>query len=376
MVDRDLAGLVAVVDLDATVWLPEVYTLRGRPEGWLPTLGEDVRVLPGAQRALDALIERGARVAVASRSSQPAYSVALCHQVTVADGRSLAQVCGDGGLQIYAGDKQAHVRRIVEAFGCAFGDVLFFDDARDGRYGNCVRVSELGCLAVHTPGGLDEERLAAGLAARASGARGVVVEAPAAARPPPPPGGVATLPCVSLAMPFAALLLNGAKTIETRNSRLFAPYAGRVVAIRVGKKDWDSDDWKAVHPDAAGELKRGFRRGDVAGTCLVGETRPLATFDDVHRDACGVFDPQGKFGTVVAEAAWFPKPLRGVRGAPAIYDIDVPRSLVPNLKGDNVSLADVADALPDPPAPAPAPGLNRKQRRAKARVQSGALGGS
>ena len=42
-------GLVVVLDLDATVWLPEVYTLRaprGAADDWTPTLGTDVRVLP------------------------------------------------------------------------------------------------------------------------------------------------------------------------------------------------------------------------------------------------------------------------------------------------------------------------------------------
>ena len=48
-------GLVVVLDLDATVWLPEVYTLRaprGTADGWTPTLGTDVRVLPGAAAVL------------------------------------------------------------------------------------------------------------------------------------------------------------------------------------------------------------------------------------------------------------------------------------------------------------------------------------
>mgnify|MGYP003311245549 FL=1 len=322
---------VVVLDLDATVWLPEVYTLKGKPEGWLPTLGEDVRVLPGARRVLDDLAARkDLRVAVASRSSNPAYSLALLKQVKVGGG-SLEDRCEDGGVQIYAGDKQTHLRRIAKSYGCAFADMVFFDDARDGKYGNCARVAELGCVAVHTPKGLDPERFAAGLAAHAAGTRGAVVDA--AAPPRPPAGAAATVPCVSLAMPFAALLLNGAKTIETRNSRLFAPYAGRVLAIRVGKKDWDSDDWKEVHAAPKGELKRGFKRGDVAGYCRIGATRPLETFDHVLRDACGKFDPAGKFGTVVEGATWFAKPLRNVKGAPAIYDIEVPRSLLPDASG-------------------------------------------
>ena len=32
--------------------------------------------------------------------------------------------------------------------------VLFFDDARDGKYGNCEPIANMGCLTVHTPNGL------------------------------------------------------------------------------------------------------------------------------------------------------------------------------------------------------------------------------
>eukprot|EP00956_Cyclotella_meneghiniana_P043253 scaffold260322_cov83-Cyclotella_meneghiniana.AAC.1 len=37
--------------------------------------------------------------------------------------------------------------------------MLFFDDARDGKYGNCEPVSSLGVLSVHTPNGIYEESI-------------------------------------------------------------------------------------------------------------------------------------------------------------------------------------------------------------------------
>ena len=75
--------------------------------------------------------------------------------------------------------------------------------------------------------------------------------------------------------PFAALLLNGFKTLETRNNELFAPYEGRRVVVRVGMKDWDNASWKLWHPAGAADLRPGFRRGDAAGVVDVGETRRL-----------------------------------------------------------------------------------------------------
>ena len=221
---------VVVFDLDATIWHPEVYTLRppaGSDESWRPRLGVDVEVFEGAQSVLEEIattrMREGMRVAIASRSSRPEYSRCLLEQVVTSDGRSLASLCGAGGVQVYKGDKQTHLRKIAKSYGCAFEDMAFFDDARDGKFGNCARVAELGCLSTHTPRGLDGERWSACLAAYASGTRGAIVDAPA----PPTRGDEATMPCVSLAMPFAALLLNGAEQGRKRviqlyfNSRVF-----------------------------------------------------------------------------------------------------------------------------------------------------------
>ena len=54
------------------------------------------------------------------------------------------------------GDKKQHFQKLHEASGIAYRDMIFFDDARDGRYGNCVPVSYLGVLCVHCPRGLHD----------------------------------------------------------------------------------------------------------------------------------------------------------------------------------------------------------------------------
>ena len=188
-------GLVVVLDLDATVWLPEVYTLRaprGAADDWTPTLGTDVRVLPGAAAVLKLLAARSdTRVAVASRSAKPEWSKALLAKVP-----DLAAAA----VHIYPGDKRTHLRRIAKGLGCAFSRMVLFDDARDGKHGNCVGAAALGVLAVHCPQGLNEERWRAGLAAFEKGVRGKVIDAPGGPSSKP----TVTLPAVSLAMPFAA----------------------------------------------------------------------------------------------------------------------------------------------------------------------------
>ena len=141
-------GLVVVLDLDATVWLPEVYTLRaprGAADDWTPALGTDVRVLPGAAAVLKLLAARpDTRVAVASRSAKPEWSKALLAKVP-----DLAAAA----VHIYPGDKRTHLRRIAKGLGCAFSRMVLFDDARDGKHGNCVGAAALGALAVHCPQG-------------------------------------------------------------------------------------------------------------------------------------------------------------------------------------------------------------------------------
>ena len=185
-------GLVVVLDLDATVWLPEVYTLRaprGAADDWTPTLGTDVRVLPGAAAVLKLLAARpDTRVAVASRSAKPEWSKALLAKVP-----DLAAAA----VHIYPGDKRTHLRRIAKGLGCAFSRMVLFDDARDGKHGNCVAAAALGVLAVHCPQGLNEERWRAGLAAFEKGVRGKVIDAPGGPAPSKP---TVTLPAVSLAM--------------------------------------------------------------------------------------------------------------------------------------------------------------------------------
>ena len=58
---------VIVLDLDATLWLPEVYTLRAPDQAWRPTLGRDVKLIEGTAEALKRIAAMGVRVAVAPR---------------------------------------------------------------------------------------------------------------------------------------------------------------------------------------------------------------------------------------------------------------------------------------------------------------------
>ena len=56
----------------------------------------------------------------------------------------------------------------LQASGIPYEEMLFFDDARGGKFGNCEEVSSLGVLSYHCPDGLTQELWAAGVTAYSS----------------------------------------------------------------------------------------------------------------------------------------------------------------------------------------------------------------
>ena len=62
-------------------------------------------------------------------------------------------------IEIFPGDKKRHFSNLKSVSGIDYKDMIFFDDARYGRYGNCEPVSNLGVLSVHCPNGMYEETI-------------------------------------------------------------------------------------------------------------------------------------------------------------------------------------------------------------------------
>lgn len=168
---------LVVFDLDNTLWTPELYTLRHlagyeraappNPRAW-----QDVWLLDGAVAALHELATCQAwsetKLGLASRTNKGGWARALLSQFTV-PGESSASAPRSGGRsagcgrtlseffvhkQIYTGDKKRHFEALHEESGIAYEEMLFFDDAAGGKYGNCEPVASLGVLAAHCPDGL------------------------------------------------------------------------------------------------------------------------------------------------------------------------------------------------------------------------------
>jgi magnesium-dependent phosphatase 1 len=140
-----------VLDLDHTLWTPELYTLRNLERAKVrPIARKDVNLFPGAQQVMEQ-IRQGkfphTRFAVASRTKSVAWAHDLLEQFGI---RDLFD-----HVEIFPGDKQSHFLKLQQASGVGYQEMLFFDDARDGKYGNCERVSQMGVLSVHCKNGLD-----------------------------------------------------------------------------------------------------------------------------------------------------------------------------------------------------------------------------
>nr|XP_023699241.1 protein CXorf40A-like [Paramormyrops kingsleyae] len=81
--------------------------------------------------------------------------------------------------------------------------------------------------------------------------------------------------CLSFRQPYAGLVLNGVKTIETRWRPLLSGLNNCTLAVHIAQKDWEGDEWRDVLRDSIGMSERQieellvsgerFGRGVVAG---------------------------------------------------------------------------------------------------------------
>lgn len=154
---HSLPSLV-VFDLDNTIWTPELYQLRRLSRAnQYPVAHQDVKLYP----AVKSIIQRikanrddhypNVQFAVASRTKSVDWAHDLLTQFEL---REIFDY-----IEIFPGDKKQHFSNLKSDSGLEYHDMLFFDDNRDGKYGNCEPVSQLGVLSVHCPNGIHEEEL-------------------------------------------------------------------------------------------------------------------------------------------------------------------------------------------------------------------------
>ena len=421
-----------VFDLDNTLWTPELYQLRKQKQGGHPPIaGSDVQLFPGAKIILDRIRENAygedTRFAIASRTKSINWAFSLLDDFGIADLFD--------HMEIFPASKLEHFCRLKEDSGIPYSEMLFFDDARDGKFGNCVPVANLGVLAVHCPTGLHSEsvfdRALDYFAEKWDRSPGVVLSDDGSV-PERKEGYVkyvnaekrygfiipkgqnkgdvffhfnslATEDTVvkgdvlsycmetnsktgkdravdvqvksssakisykafSMGMPFAALLANGYKTLESRNNDVFLPcIAGTQLLIHVGRKTFDDGDSHLdimkrddLPDDDIAKLKslpKGCDRGMIVAVCEVGSTDEMMvaqrTDPKVERKIVALGRNSGKFVTEIRRVGYLKQPIP-FPGKPGIFPVSISR-----------------DNLPDnwqPPTPAPTNYAPKKQTKAR-----------
>ena len=430
-----LPGLI-VLDLDNTVWTPELYQLRkiARQNG-TPKAGLDVELFPGTKQVFEQIRtdrENGGewsnvRLAVASRTKSVDWAHNLLDQFGI---RDLFH-----HVEIFPGDKQKHFRNLQEASGIPYEKMLFFDDARDGRYGNCVPVSQLGVLAAHTPGGIYTEAVFHtaiekykewdGQAGTIIEHDGTVTKLPADEEGPASNERVTgkvvkffedrgfgfirygkrgtkdlfvhvrnckgdvdflevgdelsfkvgtdrktgkkmamdvekagassssrseksadtvNMRVFSMNQPFAALLANGHKTLETRNGTMFVPYSeGTKFLLHVGRRTYPDGDRHIDVMKSGGlsdadiedlkSLPNGFGRGMAVAILEIGKTFDTTLDErsdpDFQRKVCAFGEDSGRRATEIRRVQYLKRPVK-VSGQGGVFKADIPRDAIPD----------------------------------------------
>lgn len=145
-----------VFDLDNTLWTPELYQLRSIARAnQNPVAHKDVQLFPAVKDIIRQIKDgerfANTKFAIASRTKSVAWAHDLLEQFELKDIFDF--------VEIFPGDKKQHFSNLKKASGVDYGDMIFFDDARDGRWGNCEPVSQLGVLSVHCPNGISEQSI-------------------------------------------------------------------------------------------------------------------------------------------------------------------------------------------------------------------------
>uniref|UniRef100_A0A672TA20 ASCH domain-containing protein n=1 Tax=Sinocyclocheilus grahami TaxID=75366 RepID=A0A672TA20_SINGR len=84
--------------------------------------------------------------------------------------------------------------------------------------------------------------------------------------------------CLSFRQPYATLVLNGVKTIESRWRPLLSERRNCTLAVHIAQKSWEGEDWRLVLTERLGMtsvqteqlLESGERFGRGVIVCLIG----------------------------------------------------------------------------------------------------------
>lgn len=171
--------------------------------------------------------------------------------------------------------------------------------------------------------------------------------------------------CLSFRQPYAGLVLDGVKTVESRWRPVLGPLENQTMAVHVAWRDWEGQDWRSVLSGPLGMSRaqiqdlldsgERFGRGVVAGEaqievwslqgvpeCItvspaglvdVGETWlcPASSQEEglhhLERSAV-LIGLQDKYLTHLSNPRWLKEPLEAPGGCD-LWSVDIPVHLLP-----------------------------------------------
>ncbi|XP_072240076.1 protein EOLA1 [Leuresthes tenuis] len=149
--------------------------------------------------------------------------------------------------------------------------------------------------------------------------------------------------CLSFRQPYAGLILDGVKTVESRWRPLLAPLEHQTLAVHVAWRDWEGEEWRAVLGGLLGmsgaqiqallDSGERFSRGVVAGLVDVGRTWLCpASLQGAElqglQEAAVLLGPQQKHLTYLSNPRWLRAPL-STRGGRDLWTVEIPAELLP-----------------------------------------------
>ncbi|KAK5936388.1 hypothetical protein CgunFtcFv8_027756 [Champsocephalus gunnari] len=147
--------------------------------------------------------------------------------------------------------------------------------------------------------------------------------------------------CLSFRQPYAGLVLDGLKTVESRWRPVLAPLENQTLGIHIAQRDWEGGEWRQA---LSGLMNRGqiqelleggerFGRGVVAGLVDVGGTWQCpsslqgAELQELEQAAL-LIGLQQKHLTRLSNPRWLKAPL-SARGGRDLWTVEIPPELLP-----------------------------------------------
>lgn len=150
---------VVALDLDGTIWDPEMYQLYGgapfkqkSPALLVDRKGEEVYLHTGVYECFEYVKQNGIIMAVASTTDEPAWA-RECLDKFILPSAQVSLSSRVDITEIYKANKQAHMRAICKKAGCDLQDILFIDN----QMNNINACQQIGVPSFFTPKGLTTE---------------------------------------------------------------------------------------------------------------------------------------------------------------------------------------------------------------------------